>query len=104
MTSSPRRKGTRLTRPLIGETRLMQSYITPAGLKLIFDPRRDRVELYDLKNDPTESQNLADIEELVEPPLSELLQFMQVHRLRCGYENGAPEPGCDDGYEPPFVR
>jgi arylsulfatase A-like enzyme len=81
-----------LTRPLIGETRLMQSYVTPAGLKLIFDPRRDRTELYDLNSDPSESQNLADVDELVQPPLADLLLFLDAHRLR------------REGYEPPFVR
>jgi arylsulfatase A-like enzyme len=81
-----------LTRPLFAETRLMQAYITPSGLKLIFDSRRDRVELYDLKSDPGELQNLADVDELVQPPLAELLQFFEVHRLR------------RDGYEPPYIR
>jgi hypothetical protein len=81
-----------LTRPLLAEARLMQAYVTPNGLKLIFDPRRDRIELYDLARDPGELENLADREELLEPLLAELMQLREVHRLR------------REGYEPPFVR
>lgn len=81
-----------LTRPLMAETRLMQSFVTQQGIKVMIDPRQDRIECYDIARDPLELENLADSPELLQAPLAMLRHFFDVHRLRRA------------GYEAPFVR
>lgn len=81
-----------LDRPILAETRLMQAWITQDQKKLIVDTRTGRRELYDLRRDPAERDNLADDADAIAGPLADLERFIEVHRLR------------KDGYEPPFVR
>lgn len=81
-----------LTRPVIAETRLMQTLITQDRLKLIVDQRSGRKELYDLKRDPHELKNLADDDQLIEPVDAAMNEFFKVHTL------------TRDGYTPPFVK
>jgi hypothetical protein len=49
-----------LTRPLIAEGRLRRALRAPDGLKVIDDPRRKVVEVYDLAADPGEATNVFD--------------------------------------------
>jgi hypothetical protein len=49
-----------LTRPLIAEGRLRRALREPDGLKVIEDPRRKVVEVYDLAADPGETTNVFD--------------------------------------------
>ncbi len=50
-----------LTRPLAGESsRKMKMMLFPDGMKLIFDPLKRTVELYDIARDPGELKNLTD--------------------------------------------
>jgi hypothetical protein len=51
-----------LSRPLLAEGRLRRSLTEPDGLKVIDDPRRKVVEVYDLNRDPGETHNLFDAE------------------------------------------
>lgn len=81
-----------LTRPVLGEARLMRTLVMPNGLKVIYDTRTRQVELYDLKQDPKELEDLSDDAELLEEPLGLLQSFFEIH----GYEK--------NGYSPPFVR
>lgn len=63
----------------------------PDGLKVIDDPRRKVVEVYNLKSDPGETRNIFDLEPgRSDRALSELRSFFAVHAYR--------EPG----YEPPY--
>jgi arylsulfatase A-like enzyme len=82
----------KLTRPLMAETRFMQTFVTEQGIKVFVDPRQDRIECYDIQRDPLELDNLADSPEVLDAPLSTLRYFFEVHRLK------------RPGYEPPFVR
>ena len=82
-----------LTRPLIAEGRLRRALTQPDGLKVIDDPRRKVVEVYDLTTDPGETTNLFDAEpERSDAALAELRAFFAVHTRR------------DGGYEPPYKR
>ncbi len=82
-----------LKRPIAAETRLKQAMITPDGMKVIVDTRRNTIELYDLTVDPGEQTNLADDHpERLAEPLSRLRRFFEVHRLK------------KPGYEPPYIR
>ncbi len=83
---------TALTRPIIAETRLMRTLVTPDLVKVIVDTRSNRIELYDLKLDPDEAQNLADDHEKLGGPLNALTAFFDAHTLR------------RDGYRPPYIR
>jgi len=66
-----------LTRPLISECRLRRALTTPEGLKVIDDPRRALVEVYDLTRDPGETQNLFDLHEArAEAALATLRAFV----------------------------
>jgi hypothetical protein len=69
-----------LTRPIVAEARLMQSLVTPEGMKVIYDTRAQTVELFDLGRDPGEERNLypAAGDEL----LDVVRTFFQVHTLR----------------------
>jgi arylsulfatase A-like enzyme len=80
-----------LTRPLLAEGRLSRSYTQVDGLKVIDDPRRKVVEVYDLATDPGETRNLFDSDPArADPPLAFLRAFYAAHALRA------------DGYEPPY--
>lgn len=81
-----------LTRPIVAETRLMQTLVTPEHLKVIVDTRTNRIELYDLERDPEETLNLADDLDLLKEPLGTLKSFFDAHTL------------TRDGYRPPYVR
>jgi sulfatase-like protein len=80
-----------LTRPLIAEGRLRQALTEPDGLKVIDDPRRKLVEVYDLAQDPGETRNVFDAEpERSDVALAELREFFAVHAWR------------EQGYEAPY--
>ncbi len=76
----------RPTRPILGEGRLKRYLLFPDGRKAIVDERHHTSELYDLKNDPKELNNLAATPE-AEAPIGLLREFFEVHRIRKpGYE------------------
>ncbi|RLB60423.1 MAG: hypothetical protein DRI90_13765 [Deltaproteobacteria bacterium] len=76
-----------LHRPIVAEGRLKRSLVMPNGYKLIVDQRRKTVELYDLKADPEELDNLADDEQRVQPALALMTQFFDAHQIkRKGYK------------------
>jgi arylsulfatase A-like enzyme len=80
-----------LTRPLLSEARLARAVTLPDGLKVIDDPRRKLVEVYDLSADPGETTNIFDLEPArADPPLALLRAFFAARTLRRG------------GYEPPY--
>jgi hypothetical protein len=80
-----------ITRPLIAEGRLRRSLKKPNGLKVIDDPRRKVVEVYDLTADPRETRNLYDLEPArSDAILAELRAFFAVHAWK------------RDGYTPPY--
>jgi hypothetical protein len=84
---------TPLTRPLIAEGRLRTSLTEPDGLKVIDDPRRKVVEVYDLAQDPGETRNLFDLEPArSDAALAKLRAFFAVHAWR--------EPGYEAPYKP----
>jgi arylsulfatase A-like enzyme len=74
----PRGESPELTRPIAAEGRLLQMVLFPDGKKAIFDSRRGIAELYDLKRDPTEANNLA--ENGNGPELSLLRAFFDLHK------------------------
>lgn len=84
--------GTRsFTRPLLAEGRLRRAFTTPDGLKVIDDPLRKVVEVYDLVADPGETRNLFDVDPVrADPALATLRAFFAVHARREG------------GYAPPY--
>jgi arylsulfatase A-like enzyme len=76
-----------LHRPMVAEGRLKQSLVRPDGMKIIADNRARTIELYDLKTDPGETNNLADDAARLEQPLGLLRQFFSAHRNeRPGYK------------------
>jgi arylsulfatase A-like enzyme len=80
-----------LTRPLLAEGRLRRAITEPDGLKVIEDLRRKVVEVYDLKVDPGETENLFDREpDRADAALAELRAFFAVHAY------------TKDGYEPRY--
>jgi arylsulfatase A-like enzyme len=82
---------TSFTRPLLAEGRLRQSLTEPDGLKVIDDPLRKVVEVYDLIADPGETRNLFDVDPArSDHALAELRAFFAVHTRR------------DGGYEAPY--
>jgi hypothetical protein len=66
--------------------------VTPSRLKVIVDTDTGRTELYDLRKDPLELDNIADDTARLERPLAYLEAFFETHRLR------------RDGYTPPPIR
>jgi arylsulfatase A-like enzyme len=79
-----------LARPIGAEGRLRR-VLYWGDLKVIDDPRRKVVEVYDLQKDPRELRNLFDTDrERVLPALAALRGFFEAHRLRI------------DGYETPY--
>ncbi|MEO7330428.1 MAG: sulfatase-like hydrolase/transferase [Minicystis sp.] len=77
-----------LERPLVAEGRLRRALYTRDGLKVIDDPRRTVVEVYDLQSDPGETRNLWGRDPArAEPALATLRAFFAAHALkRPGYE------------------
>jgi arylsulfatase A-like enzyme len=49
-----------LTRPIVAEARLKRAMVFPDGVKIIHDTRMRTVQLYDLRKDPKEEDNLFD--------------------------------------------
>jgi hypothetical protein len=80
-------------RPIVAETSLIQAMLFADGYKAIRDLRRQTLELYDLKNDPGELNNLSD---QIDPDHEEhvllLRSFFQVHTYR------------EHGYRVPYVK
>jgi arylsulfatase A-like enzyme len=81
------------SRPVVAETKLMQSMVFPDGFKAIRDARRQTLELYDLRQDPGELRNLSDAADLEHEEHVLLLDgFFQVHTFR------------EHGYRVPYVK
>ena len=69
-----------LTRPLMAEGRLRRELRQRDGLKVIDDPRRKVVEVYDTATDPGETTNVFDSQpERSDRALAELRGFFAVH-------------------------
>ncbi|MFO0759078.1 MAG: sulfatase-like hydrolase/transferase [Byssovorax sp.] len=82
-----------LDRPLIAEGRLRRALTMPDGLKVIDDPRRALVEVYDLVADPGETRNLWGRDPArAEPALAALRAFFAQNALR--------RPGYEAPYKP----
>ncbi len=76
-----------LDRPLLAESRLRRALTLPDGLKVIEDPRRKVVEVYDLTADPGETRNLFDADPArADPALATLRAYFAVHAVKGGYE------------------
>jgi hypothetical protein len=76
---------------LLAEGRLRRALTRADGLKVIDDPRRKVVEVYDLAIDPRETCNLFDRDPArSDAALAELRAFFAVHALRA------------DRYDPPY--
>jgi arylsulfatase A-like enzyme len=74
-----------LHRPLIAEARLMRSLVTPEGMKIIHDTRAETAEVFDLRRDPREENNLYG--KNGDDLLGVVRAFFYVHTLRrFGYE------------------
>lgn len=81
-----------LSRPIFAETRLMRALISEDHVKLIYDTQTGRQELYDLRVDPRESNNLVGGSARLEELQGQMDAFFQVHALN------------RPGYTPPFLR
>lgn len=80
-----------LTRPIVAEGRLKKAIIFSDKLKVIRDPRKSTIEIYDLEKDPKESKNLfEDLGERGEDRLGVLDAFFAARTLR------------RPGYVPPY--
>ena len=78
---------------MIAEGRLRRALTTPAGIKVIDDPRRTTVEVYDLVADPGETRNLWGRDPArAEPALATLRAFFKAQALR--------RPGYEAPYKP----
>ena len=79
-----------LDRPLLAEGRLRRA-IYYDGLKVIEDDRRKVVQVFDLRADPGELENLFDVDRArTEPAVTALRAFFGVHAVQ------------RPGYDPPF--
>lgn len=86
-------KDVELKRPIASEGRLKQAMVFPNGLKVIRNPKKNTVEIYDLNKDPGELTNLSDQIDLKESNEYRMLkEFFSVHTLK------------KDGYKPPFRK
>lgn len=84
---------TPLRRPIAAEARALRSMVFDDSIKVIHNRQRDRLEVYDLKEDPKEAHNLAD--ELTpdqQARVQQTLEFFEEHAYREG------------GYEPPLRK
>jgi arylsulfatase A-like enzyme len=80
-----------LTRPIAGEAgRRMQSMVFPDGYKAIVDLRRNTEEVYDLRVDPRELNNLAETSARADAALNDLRLFFATHQL--------------ENYDPPWRK
>jgi arylsulfatase A-like enzyme len=85
-------KSRAFTRPLVAEGRLRRALTLPEGLKVIDDPLRKVVEVYDLAKDPDETRNLFDADPVrSDRALAALRSFFAAHAWREG------------AYEPPYL-
>ena len=76
-------KAPALTRPIVAEGRLKKSMVFADGMKLIVDDLKHTEELYDLKADPAEAQNLVDERsEEAARRVAVLRAFFEAHRIR----------------------
>ncbi len=83
----------KLTRPILAEGRLRRAIVEPDDTKVIDDPRRKVVEVYDLARDPGENHDIFDVEPVrSDAALAELRAFFAVHAWH--------EPGYEAPYKP----
>ncbi len=80
------------TRPIAAETRLTRAFITPQNLKVIWDTRSGRVEVYDLTTDPAETKNLHGRGSKAARAFEDVEAFFAAHAR------------TKDGYQPPYFR
>ena len=86
-------QATSLDRPLLAEGRLRRALYTRDGLKVIHDPRRKIVEVFDLERDPAELHNLWDEDPARSDRALGLLEaFFATHTLE--------KPGYRTPYKP----
>ncbi|MBK9259872.1 MAG: sulfatase [Polyangiaceae bacterium] len=72
-----------LNRPIVAETRLKKSLVTNDGFKIIVDDVSHTTEVYNLKTDPRELNNLYDGPGSPDAQRVELLRlFFDTHRIR----------------------
>ncbi len=78
----------RLSRPILAESRLKRALVTPDGFKIVEDPRRRTLELYDLNEDPKELNNIFQSDDpKSQEVLGALLMFFDLHTYsRPGYK------------------
>lgn len=82
-----------LRRPIAAEARALRSMVFDDSIKVIHNRQRDRLEVYDLKQDPKEAHNLADeLTAAQQARTRQALEFFEVHAYREG------------GYEPPLRK
>jgi arylsulfatase A-like enzyme len=78
----------KLERPIVAEARQFRTFITPDRWKVIVDVKKNRSELYDLKEDPAETRNLAGNADALREPRAQLDAFFAAHELkREGYKH-----------------
>jgi hypothetical protein len=77
----------KLTRPIIAEGRLKKAMLFPDGHKVIVDDRHHTSEVYDLRRDPGELENLLDARPRASERVQVLRAFFDVHEIeREGYQ------------------
>jgi arylsulfatase A-like enzyme len=77
----------KLTRPIVAEGRLKKVMIFPDERKVIVDDRHNTSELYDLRRDPGELENLIDASPRASERVQVLRAFFEVHEIqREGYQ------------------
>ena len=77
-----RGKSPKLTRPIIAEGRLKKAWVFADGFKLIVNDKSGVIELYNLRDDPAELENIFDTEPSAEARLATLRTWFDVHRIR----------------------
>ncbi len=77
----------KLERPIVAEARQFRTLVTPDRWKVIVDLRKNRSELYDLKADPLEKNDLSGNADAPREPRAMLDAFFAAHELkRAGYK------------------
>lgn len=77
----------RLTRPIIAEGRLKKAMVFPDGQKVIVDDRHKTSEVYDLRRDAGELENLLDASSRASERVQVLRVFFGIHEIqREGYQ------------------